>query len=377
MNEKGEKKRTATEGLLWLLRGLAFTCKALQAAQADAAVELSAAFTQAYDVTLKKYHNFVVKGIFSVRAPSSSYTSPAHARDGGAGRDEGVPVPRDVLREARGGPRGRRARAAGPRRRGAQQVARRARRDRHARADLLRGRRAQQGPLSPRPSPAAPLLPRLSCHDSSAICHRPRTARVMHVHQDLRARGPELHARTRGFGGGCARADGHLYISKVCARCNIITTTRARRRAGVVLLPDRGAAKIRARAMRGCVCQFAVRKARLDWQCGCWMCAAYVSTSGTQGRSNDAVRDTMTYMRALVILHPDTDSPLPAVPAARPRLPRCLAASPRRTELTERIAARTRDELKASAVRSARPIRNTPPGEQTLHVSERWLNFVL
>ena len=65
-NEKGEKKRTATEGLLWLLRGLAFTCKALQIAQADPSKELSVSFSESYEATLKKYHNFVVKGIFSV-----------------------------------------------------------------------------------------------------------------------------------------------------------------------------------------------------------------------------------------------------------------------------------------------------------------------
>jgi Glycolipid transfer protein (GLTP) len=65
-NEKGEKKRTATEGLLWLLRGLSFTCKALQNAQGNKAEELVGAFTKSYDVTLKKFHNFVVKGIFSV-----------------------------------------------------------------------------------------------------------------------------------------------------------------------------------------------------------------------------------------------------------------------------------------------------------------------
>lgn len=66
-NEKGEKKRTATEGLMWLLRGLQFTCKALQIAQQNKTIELAAAFSQAYEATLKKFHNFVVKGIFSVR----------------------------------------------------------------------------------------------------------------------------------------------------------------------------------------------------------------------------------------------------------------------------------------------------------------------
>lgn len=66
LNEKGEKKRTATEGLMWLLRGLSFTCKALQHAQANASAELSVAFLQSYEGTLKKFHNFVVKGIFTV-----------------------------------------------------------------------------------------------------------------------------------------------------------------------------------------------------------------------------------------------------------------------------------------------------------------------
>jgi hypothetical protein len=70
-NEKGEKKRTATEGLLWLLRGLSFTCKALQNAQSNKAEELAAAFTKSYDGTLKKFHNFVVKGIFSVSCDTS------------------------------------------------------------------------------------------------------------------------------------------------------------------------------------------------------------------------------------------------------------------------------------------------------------------
>jgi hypothetical protein len=65
-NEKGEKKRKATEGLLWLLRGLQFTCKALQNAQANASEELAEAFIKSYEGTLKAFHNFVVKGIFAV-----------------------------------------------------------------------------------------------------------------------------------------------------------------------------------------------------------------------------------------------------------------------------------------------------------------------
>ena len=65
-NEKGEKKRVATEGLLWLLRGHSFTCTALQHAQANSSKELAESFNESYSATLKKHHNFVVKGIFSV-----------------------------------------------------------------------------------------------------------------------------------------------------------------------------------------------------------------------------------------------------------------------------------------------------------------------
>ncbi|KAI0320459.1 glycolipid transfer protein domain-containing protein [Amylostereum chailletii] len=82
-NEKGEKKRTATEGLLWLLRGLSFTCKALQNAQANKSEELAAAFSKSYDGTLKQFHNFVVKGIFAVRflpsPPTSLHRTPYRA----------------------------------------------------------------------------------------------------------------------------------------------------------------------------------------------------------------------------------------------------------------------------------------------------------
>jgi len=65
-NEAGEKKQTATEGLLWLNRGLAFTCKALEKLQENKSEELATAFTHSYEGTLKKFHNFIVKGLFAV-----------------------------------------------------------------------------------------------------------------------------------------------------------------------------------------------------------------------------------------------------------------------------------------------------------------------
>ncbi|KAL6301233.1 het-c2 protein [Sparassis latifolia] len=80
INEKGEKKRTATEGLMWLLRGLAFTCKALQATQANQTEELAAAFSKSYEQTLKQFHNFVVKGIFSVAMKACPYRADFYAK---------------------------------------------------------------------------------------------------------------------------------------------------------------------------------------------------------------------------------------------------------------------------------------------------------
>ena len=70
--EATEGVHTATQALLWLLRGLQFTMIALQYNQGDSAQELSVSFSKAYEGTLKKYHNFVVKGVFAV---STSYLS--------------------------------------------------------------------------------------------------------------------------------------------------------------------------------------------------------------------------------------------------------------------------------------------------------------
>lgn len=51
---------------MWLLRGLSFTCKALQNSQSDKTQELSVAFTSSYEATLKKFHGILVRPIFTV-----------------------------------------------------------------------------------------------------------------------------------------------------------------------------------------------------------------------------------------------------------------------------------------------------------------------
>jgi hypothetical protein len=61
------KKRVATEGLLWLMRGLQFTSQALRRNLDTPKEELSASFQSAYSNTLAKHHSFLIKPIFSVR----------------------------------------------------------------------------------------------------------------------------------------------------------------------------------------------------------------------------------------------------------------------------------------------------------------------
>ncbi|KAI6017805.1 hypothetical protein PISMIDRAFT_96962 [Pisolithus microcarpus 441] len=93
-----EKKQPASEGLMWLLRGLAFTFRALQAAQNNVQTELSKAFTEGYENTLKGYHNFVVKGIFAVAMRACPYRKTFYDKlaSDPAG---GPPVPGDKLNQ--------------------------------------------------------------------------------------------------------------------------------------------------------------------------------------------------------------------------------------------------------------------------------------
>ncbi|BGP37795.1 hypothetical protein JCM10450v2_001727 [Rhodotorula kratochvilovae] len=81
-NEKGEKKRTATEGLLWLLRGLRFTQIALARSHADKTEELADSFSKAYEQTLKKHHSFVVKPIFALAMKACPYRKDFYAKLG-------------------------------------------------------------------------------------------------------------------------------------------------------------------------------------------------------------------------------------------------------------------------------------------------------
>jgi len=56
----------ATACLVRLIRGLVFTCRALQNAQNDKGSELHACFKRSYDEVLRHHHTFVVRSIVSV-----------------------------------------------------------------------------------------------------------------------------------------------------------------------------------------------------------------------------------------------------------------------------------------------------------------------
>ncbi|CAO3664440.1 unnamed protein product [Rhizopus stolonifer] len=72
-NESTEKKRVATEGLLWLTRGLDFTAQALRRSLENPTEELNVSFTKSYEQTLKKHHSFVIRPVFALAMKACPY----------------------------------------------------------------------------------------------------------------------------------------------------------------------------------------------------------------------------------------------------------------------------------------------------------------
>ncbi|SMR58998.1 unnamed protein product [Zymoseptoria tritici ST99CH_1E4] len=81
-NELKTKKHTATEGLLWLVRGLDFTAQSLRQNFARPDEELSQSFRDAYGQTLKKHHSFIIKPIFSAAMSATPYRRDFYAKLG-------------------------------------------------------------------------------------------------------------------------------------------------------------------------------------------------------------------------------------------------------------------------------------------------------
>ncbi|GAM85226.1 hypothetical protein ANO11243_032300 [Dothideomycetidae sp. 11243] len=81
-NELKTGKHTATEGLLWLTRGLDFTAQSLRKNLSNSDEELSTSFRDAYGKTLKPHHSFIVKPIFSAAMSATPYRKDFYAKLG-------------------------------------------------------------------------------------------------------------------------------------------------------------------------------------------------------------------------------------------------------------------------------------------------------
>ncbi|KAK8119816.1 Pleckstrin-like proteiny domain-containing family A member 8 [Apiospora kogelbergensis] len=82
MNELKTKKHVATEGLVWLVRGLDFTCIALSQNLAKDGEELSESFRNAYGNTLKPHHSFLIKPVFSAAMSACPYRKDFYSKLG-------------------------------------------------------------------------------------------------------------------------------------------------------------------------------------------------------------------------------------------------------------------------------------------------------
>jgi len=80
------KDRVATEGLMWLLRGLKFTALGLRHNITNKEEELSVSFTKAYEGSLRKYHSIMIRPVFSVSVLRKCWwDGPRKAQRGGRG----------------------------------------------------------------------------------------------------------------------------------------------------------------------------------------------------------------------------------------------------------------------------------------------------
>ncbi|KAL1960660.1 hypothetical protein VTO42DRAFT_7239 [Malbranchea cinnamomea] len=82
INELKSGSHTASEGLLWLVRGLAFTAAALRHNLKYPSKELAESFTDAYVGTLKKHHNFAVRTGFNWAIKFTPYRKDFYAKLG-------------------------------------------------------------------------------------------------------------------------------------------------------------------------------------------------------------------------------------------------------------------------------------------------------
>ncbi|KAF9100038.1 hypothetical protein BGX27_000498 [Mortierella sp. AM989] len=80
--EIAEKKKHATEGLLWLTRGLDFTLQSLERSETHPNEELSASFTKGYEGTLRPHHGMLVRPVFAMAMKACPYRADFYTKLG-------------------------------------------------------------------------------------------------------------------------------------------------------------------------------------------------------------------------------------------------------------------------------------------------------
>ena len=73
LSEAPTKTKTATQGLLWLSRGLEFTSRAMRETVNNPDRELTKTFTDAYTATLSQYHGMLIKPVFKLAMKACPY----------------------------------------------------------------------------------------------------------------------------------------------------------------------------------------------------------------------------------------------------------------------------------------------------------------
>ncbi|KAL4897349.1 glycolipid transfer protein domain-containing protein [Aspergillus ambiguus] len=96
INELKTKKHVATEGLVWLVRGLDFTAQSLRHNIDNSSSELSDSFRSAYQNTLKPHHSFVIKPIFSAAMSATPYRKDFYAKLGNDSEKVGTALAKEV-----------------------------------------------------------------------------------------------------------------------------------------------------------------------------------------------------------------------------------------------------------------------------------------
>ncbi|AET41247.1 GLTP domain-containing protein Ecym_7424 [Eremothecium cymbalariae DBVPG len=82
LNESNQGKKTASEGLLWLTRGLQFTAQAIRETVDHPELEMTKTFTDAYGKTLVQYHGMLVRPIFKLTMKACPYRKDFFAKLG-------------------------------------------------------------------------------------------------------------------------------------------------------------------------------------------------------------------------------------------------------------------------------------------------------